>query len=91
MVDPLFMVKRSTGRLIGAIIIQVDDSYVLGKPEFLKTEECASPNFRYNLRIYLTSKPSHFNGLCNRRKGNGSILVEQREKIDKLRPAADQK
>lgn len=82
---PCVLVKHKDEKLEGMLILQVDDSLILGTKVFLEDEERESRKFKKKPIIELTNTPMHFNG--DQISGEGySIKIHQAEKIAKLKP-----
>lgn len=85
------LVKRNNGQLSALVALHVADSFSLGDDEFMAEEQEEAGAFRSKDRLMLWTKAMVFNRLLIRRNVDGSIDMEQSDKIRKLSIPKDEK
>lgn len=84
--DPCFLMKhREDGTIDGVVVLQVDDSLIVGSKQFMKMEEEAASEFQTKPRTYITDNITGFNGIQLRRTANGTITMNAQPKITRLK------
>lgn len=80
--DPCVLSKRKSGRLMGMVILKVDESRT---EEFLAQKETDELNFKKKRRKLLGKSAKTFNGIILRRQKDGCIEMDQVDKVEKRR------
>lgn len=89
-IDPCILFKCDNNGLNGMVILPVEDSFDLEVEAFRKDEEEAASVFRGNPWPFLQSETTTFNGTRLSQQKDGSIKIEQSDKIFNLKPATTQ-
>lgn len=79
------LISGSVGRLDGLFILQVDDSMILGTPEFSTKEDNAPKFFATRPGQIFGTDPIAFNGIHTRRNWNANIIIAQTDKSKRIR------
>lgn len=90
-VDPCVLMKRKNGQLTGAIILQVDDGFGLGTPDFIQVEYNEMNYFLHKPVISMNTYPPRFNVLTIMREVDVRLMIEKHEMIEKLVQPSGQK
>lgn len=88
--DPRVLMRHVDGKLDGLALLQVDDTLELCSVELLLKELNDSLELRSQTRINISTRLTSFNGLKISKK-DGTFLMTQTDKIDKLRMAKTEK
>lgn len=90
-VYPCVPYKYEDEGLVGIIVLQFDDSFGVGREDFLAMEAEAANDFKTKPRTMHGKRGSQFNVLTIKRPNDGTITLGQEEKINKLTTARTQK
>lgn len=82
--DPCILYRQDERKLVAAVTLQADDSFIVGSDKFLDIEEKESNSFSSKPRRRLHLKPTNFNGFSTSLQSDKIIRITQKKKITKL-------
>lgn len=89
--DPCLLISRETSGLKGVIILQVDDSLILGTRILIDDEARASLEFRSKPRKFLKEGKKELNGSMVSQYKDRSVVINQKANILKLEIPTNEK
>lgn len=89
--DPCVLIRREDRALKGLVMLQVDDTLMLGDDDFITEEQAAVEEFKSKDRVFISKASIDVNGIKIKKISEGRIRLRQEDKIAKLKVPTAQK